>query len=158
VDNRIDESDSLSLFLKERLRKSDMGSLTTKLILDSYSSFCREHGWGFPGEQTVFRRLNHLMTSLFEAQPTKHIKNAKGGDERGYRDVPLNLTKPQASTVDSTNDWRQHDTTSSNFYQIQPQSPGKVPGRHIARDEQLCGLRVAPLVVQRLPGGITNAP
>ena len=25
VDNRIDESDSLSLFLKERLRKSDVG-------------------------------------------------------------------------------------------------------------------------------------
>jgi hypothetical protein len=44
------------------------------------------------------------MTSLFEAQPTKHIKNAKGGDERGYRGVSLNLTKPQGSTVDSTND------------------------------------------------------
>ena len=158
MDNRIDESDSLSLFLKERLRKSDVGSLTTKLILDCYSSFCREHGWGFPGEQTVFRRLNDLMTSLFEAQPTKHIKKRQA---RGRARIPrcvsqFNKATGQHRRFDQR--WRQRNPTSSNLYQIQPQSTGKVPERHIARDEQLCGLRVAPFVVERLPGGITDPP
>ena len=128
VDNRIDESDSLSLFLKQRLRKSDVGSLTTKLILDNYSSFCRERGWGFPGEQTVFRRLNDLMTSLFEAQPTKHIKNAKGGDERGYRGVSLNLTKPQGSTVDSTDDGDSAILPATTFTRFSRNQQERCPG------------------------------
>ena len=52
----------------------------------------------------IFRRLSDLMSSLFGAQPTKHLKNAKGGEERGYKGVCLNLTKTQSTSVDSTDD------------------------------------------------------
>ena len=105
VDDRINESDSLALFLNECLRTSDIGSLTTKQILDSYSSYCRARGWGYPGEKAVSHRLNNLMSSIFGAQPSNHIKDALGGDEkRGYRGVCLNLKKTQNSAVDSTDD------------------------------------------------------
>jgi hypothetical protein len=104
----------------------------------------------------LLRAITHVR--IFEAQPTKHIKNAKGGDERGYRGVSLNLTKPQGSTLDSSDDGDSATVPAATFVRFSRNQQERLPGRHIARDEQLCGSRVVPFVVQRLPGGITDPP
>ena len=110
--------------------------------------------WRFPGRTNGFP-----STKRFDDQPIRGATNQAYQERqgRGRARIPrcvsqFNKAAGQHPRFDRR--WRQSNTTSSNFYQIQPQSPGKVLGRHIARDEQLRGLRVAPFIVQRLQAAL----
>jgi P4 family phage/plasmid primase-like protien len=86
VEDRINESDSLSLFLKERISRAILpdSGIGTSDILSAYSTFCHDHGWGQPSSKFIVNRLSELMPHLYGATSSNKIRNAQGDYMRGY--------------------------------------------------------------------------
>jgi putative DNA primase/helicase len=87
VDDRINESDSLCVFLRESIEVKQESNLATQDIIRRYADFCRSRGWGLPNEDTINRWFGTLMMNLFSVQSSKHVKNHFGQECRGYTNV-----------------------------------------------------------------------
>jgi hypothetical protein len=75
VTDRIAESDSLPVFLKERINATELpnATISTDEIVKAYASFCFERGWGNPAHQVIERHLSELLPRMFNAQRTNKI-------------------------------------------------------------------------------------
>jgi putative DNA primase/helicase len=89
VEDRINESDSLSLFLKERISRAILPTpgIATSDILKAFSAFCHEHGWGQPSSKFIVNRLSELMPHLYGATSSNKIRNSDGDYVRGYMGI-----------------------------------------------------------------------
>jgi P4 family phage/plasmid primase-like protien len=93
VTDRIAESDSLPVFLKERINATELpnATISTDEIVREYASFCFERGWGNPAHQVIERHLSELLPRMYNAQRTnKILKDSRF--IRGYSGIIWNFS------------------------------------------------------------------
>jgi len=91
VDSLLAESDSLRVFLSERIERTDDESLTTSEIVERYAEFCPERGWDPLPITAIHRQLESLMLELFQVCRSNSVQR-DGKSQKGFRGVAF---KPQ---------------------------------------------------------------
>jgi P4 family phage/plasmid primase-like protien len=74
VDSLLAESDSLRLFVKERLQRHDYGDVTTNEISQAYAEFCADKGWNAQAYAVVERTLPDLILESCDVTKTHAIE------------------------------------------------------------------------------------
>jgi phage/plasmid-associated DNA primase len=88
VDALVFESQSLELFVSERITPDENADLSTEEIIGAYARFCRERKWKVVAVKTIERRLADLMLEFFGEQRSTHIERNKKR-ANGYKHVAL---------------------------------------------------------------------
>jgi phage/plasmid-associated DNA primase len=91
VDSLLDESDSLHLFLQDRVEKSEAGDISVNEIVEEYAAFCADRGWRAMPITEVHSSLEGLMLELFQVTKSHCVKRADR-QVRGFFGVSLNKT------------------------------------------------------------------
>jgi phage/plasmid-associated DNA primase len=86
VDSLLEESDSLRVFLRERVERADDGALTTQEIVERYAEFCPERGWDPLPITAIHRQLESLMLELFQVCRSNSVER-DGKSQKGFRGV-----------------------------------------------------------------------
>jgi len=89
VDSLLAESDSLRLFIRERVRKHEYGDVTTAEISQAYAEYCADKGWHAQPSSVVERTLPDLMLELFHVTKSHSIERDGKKSNRGWRRVQL---------------------------------------------------------------------
>lgn len=90
IDSLLQESDSLRLFVKTRVERSDGSSITTSDLVQAYAVFCADQGWNPMPTTVVERKAPDLMLDTWQVPKS----NSLGGEGnrssgRGWRNVRL---------------------------------------------------------------------
>jgi len=76
------ESDSLRLFVKERIQRNEYGDVTTSEIGQAYAEFCGDRGWNALGtavvERTLPDRRGGLLSKCGRELPAQAFRIAGG--------------------------------------------------------------------------------
>ena len=87
IENILEESDSLRIFLMRHIVRTDeKENLTVDEIVSAYLGFCVRQQWIPMAAGQVQRRLEPLMLEFFAAALDRHIER-EGKDQRGFRHV-----------------------------------------------------------------------
>ena len=86
VDSLLAESDSLRVFLRERIERAEGDALTTSEIVEGYAEFCPERGWEPMPITAIHRQLESLMLELFQVCRSNSVQR-DGKAQKGYRGV-----------------------------------------------------------------------
>jgi phage/plasmid-associated DNA primase len=86
VDSLLAESDSLRVFLTERVKRAEDSDLSVQEIVEEYAAFCPEQGWSPLPITTVHHDLEGLMLELFHVSKSHSVKR-DGRSVRGYSQV-----------------------------------------------------------------------
>lgn len=89
VDSLLAESDSLRLFVKERLTRQEYGDVTTSEIQQAYAEYCADKGWNALPTAVVERTLPDLMLDAFHVTKAHSIERDGKKSNRGWRKVQL---------------------------------------------------------------------
>jgi P4 family phage/plasmid primase-like protien len=89
VDSLLSESDSLRLFVKERLARHEYGDVTTSEIHQGYAEYCADKGWNALPSAVVERTLPDLMLETFHVTRSHSIERDGKKSSRGWRKVRL---------------------------------------------------------------------
>ena len=89
IDSLLAESDSLRLFVKQRLVRHDYGDVTTGEISQAYAEFCADHGWNVLPTAVVERTLPDIMLDVFHVTKSHSIERDGRKSNRGWRKVRL---------------------------------------------------------------------
>jgi phage/plasmid-associated DNA primase len=89
VDSLLAESDSLRLFVKEKLERHEFGNVTGAEISQAYAEFCADKGWNALPSAVVERTLTDLMLDLFHVTKSHDIERDGKKSNRGWRRVRL---------------------------------------------------------------------
>ena len=89
VDSLLAESDSLRLFVRERLQRHAYGDVTTSEISQGYAEFCADKGWNALPTSVVERTLPDLMLESFHVTKSHDIPREGKKSNRGWRKVVL---------------------------------------------------------------------
>ena len=89
VDSLLAESDSLRLFVKERMERHEYGDVTTNEIGQAYSEFCADKGWNALPSAVVERTLPDIMLDVFHVTKSHSIERDGKKSNRGWRKVRL---------------------------------------------------------------------
>jgi hypothetical protein len=103
VTDRIAESDSLPVFLEERINATELpnATISTDEIVKEYASFCFERGWGNPAHQVIERLLSELLPRMYNAQRTnKILKDSRF--IRGYSGIIWNFSGDHDDQIESS--------------------------------------------------------
>jgi P4 family phage/plasmid primase-like protien len=73
VASLLNESDSLAIYLKDALERSEKCDISTQELLVGYSDSCRDQGWQMPSKTVTEKRLPDLMMSLFSSTPSNNL-------------------------------------------------------------------------------------
>ncbi|HTL52751.1 MAG TPA: hypothetical protein VL860_09270, partial [Planctomycetota bacterium] len=92
VDSLLAESDSLRLFVKEQLERSEHDNVTSAEISQAYAEYCADKGWNALPTAVVERTLPDLMLETFHVTKSHSIERDDKKSNRGWRRVRL---KPQ---------------------------------------------------------------
>src|SRR5262249_19280550 len=91
IDALLAESDSLRVFLQEKVEQAELDDLSVDELVTTYAEFCPQMGW-FPLPITVIQKsLPELMLELFHVTKSHDIKR-ENKNVRGYHGVRF---KPQ---------------------------------------------------------------
>jgi P4 family phage/plasmid primase-like protien len=88
VESLLAESDSLRLFVTERLVQHEYGDVTTSEISQAYSEYCADKGWNALPSAVVERTLPDLMLQMFHVTKSHSIER-DGKSNRGWHKVKL---------------------------------------------------------------------
>jgi phage/plasmid-associated DNA primase len=108
VDSLLAESDSLRLFVKERLARHEYGDVTTSEISQGYAEFCADLGWNALPSAVVERTLPDIILDVFHVTKSHSIERDGKKSNRGWRKVhlleatELNLDPPSPSGYGGT--------------------------------------------------------
>ena len=86
VDNLLDASDSLAVFVKERIIASPKDNLSTQEIFDEYEQFCVDKNWTPMGEREAQHAIRAEMKETHGENRRMDIKR-DGKNVRGYAHV-----------------------------------------------------------------------
>jgi phage/plasmid-associated DNA primase len=89
VDSLLAESDSLRLFVKERMARHEYGDVTTSEISQAYAEFCADRGWNALPSAVVERTLPDIMLDVFHVTKAHSIERDGKKSNRGWRKVRL---------------------------------------------------------------------
>jgi putative DNA primase/helicase len=90
VDSLLDESDSLRLFLRDRVEKAEGADISVSEIVEAYAAFCPEKGWRPLPITEVQHSLEGLMLELFQVVKSHSLKR-DGKAARGFFGVDLKI-------------------------------------------------------------------
>jgi P4 family phage/plasmid primase-like protien len=90
VDSLLAESESLRLFVNERVERHEYGDITTAEFQQGYAEFCADKGWNPMPITMVERKGSDLMLEIFRS-PKAHSVERDGRSQRGWRKVRLKL-------------------------------------------------------------------
>jgi phage/plasmid-associated DNA primase len=97
VENLLNESDSIRIFLMRSIKRSDESekSLSVRKIIAAYNEFCLERGWDPIAVSIVERQLPDLMSELFGVLKSHDLL---GGEEgyfaRGFHGIEFSSGEP----------------------------------------------------------------
>ena len=89
VDSLLAESDSLRLFVRERLQRHEYGDVTTAEISQGYAEFCADKGWNALPTAIVERTLPDIMLDEFHVTKVHSIERDGKKSNRGWRKVRM---------------------------------------------------------------------
>ena len=91
AETRIDESDSIAIFLKERVDQATTGDdgITTEELSSSFGGFCEKRGWGQPSTRMIQTRFAEAVPLLFGATESQNVPTPGNRLKkvRGYRGI-----------------------------------------------------------------------
>jgi putative DNA primase/helicase len=88
VDSLLEESDSLRVFLMERLRRVSDGTVSVQELVEAYAAYCPERGWRALPITEIHSALEGLMLDLFQMTKAHSIQR-DGKSVRGFHRVSL---------------------------------------------------------------------
>jgi putative DNA primase/helicase len=86
VDALLAESDSLRLFLQEKVERAELDDLSVDELVTTYAEFCPQMGWVSLPITEIQKMLPELMLELFHVSKSHSIKR-DGRNVRGYSKV-----------------------------------------------------------------------
>jgi phage/plasmid-associated DNA primase len=89
IDSLLAESDSLRLFVKQRMARHEYGDVTTSEISQAYAEFCADNGWNVLPTAVVERTLPDIMLDVFHVTKSHSIERDGKKSNRGWRKVQL---------------------------------------------------------------------
>ena len=89
VDSLLAESDSLRIFVNQRLEKHEYGDVTTAEISQAYAEFCADNGWNVLPTAVVERTLPDLILDAFHVPKSHSIERDGKRSNRGWHMVRL---------------------------------------------------------------------
>ena len=101
VDSLLAESDSLRIFVNQRLEKDEAGDVTTAEISQAYAEFCADNGWNVLPTAVMERTLPDLMLDAFHVPKSHSIERNGKRSNRGWHTVRLGETHDPESILDS---------------------------------------------------------
>ena len=90
VDSLLSESDSLRVFLRERVDRADDEALTTAELVEHYAEFCPDRGWDPLPITAIHRQLESPMLELFQVCRSNSVQQ-DGKSQKGFRGVAFKL-------------------------------------------------------------------
>jgi phage/plasmid-associated DNA primase len=90
IDSLLQESDSLRMFVRTRIERSDGDNVTTSELVQAYAVFCTDQGWNPLPTTVVERKAPDLMLEHWQAPKSNSIVDeGKRSSGRGWRNVRL---------------------------------------------------------------------
>jgi P4 family phage/plasmid primase-like protien len=89
IDSLLAESDSLRLFVKERITRHEYGDVTATEISQAYSEYCADNGWNALPTAVIERTLPDIMLDTFHVTRSHSIERDGKKSNRGWRRVVL---------------------------------------------------------------------
>lgn len=90
IDSLLQESDSLRLFVRTRIKRSDGDNFTTSELVQAYAVFCTDQGWNPLPTTVVERKAPDLMLEHWQVPKSNSIVDeGKRSSGRGWRNVRL---------------------------------------------------------------------
>jgi P4 family phage/plasmid primase-like protien len=89
VDSLLAESESLKLFVRERMERHEYGDVTCSEVQQAYAEYCADKGWNALPITVVERQLADLMLDTFHVTKSHSIERDGKKSNRGWRKVSL---------------------------------------------------------------------
>lgn len=89
VDSLLAESDSLRLFVSERIERHDYGDVTTGEFQQSYAEYCADNGWNALPTTVVERNAADLMLEVWQVSKSQSVERDGKKSNRGWRKVRI---------------------------------------------------------------------
>jgi putative DNA primase/helicase len=89
VDSLLAESDSLRIFVNQRLEKHEYGDVTTAEISQAYAEFCADNAWNVLPTAVVERTLPDLILDAFHVPKSHSIERDSKRSNRGWHMIRL---------------------------------------------------------------------
>ncbi|MDB6110470.1 MAG: hypothetical protein JWR69_2220 [Pedosphaera sp.] len=101
VDSLLAESDSLRLFMQQRMERHPHTDVTSNELTQAYAEFCGDKGWNpLPGT-VVERQAADLVLEMFHTPKVHSIERDGKKSNRGWRKVRLIAIKPVAYELEA---------------------------------------------------------
>ncbi len=89
IDSLLQESDSLRMFVCNRIEPSDGDNITTSDLVQAYVVFCSDQGWNPLPATIVERKAPDLMLETWQVPKSNSLGGETGKSSRGWRNVRL---------------------------------------------------------------------
>jgi phage/plasmid-associated DNA primase len=89
IDSLLAESESLRLFVRQRIEQDFYGNITTGEFVQAYAEFCADKGWNPLSTTMVERKATDLMLETWQTPRTHSIERDGKKSNRGWRNVSL---------------------------------------------------------------------
>ena len=89
VDSLLAESDSLRLFVEERMERHEYGDVTTAEFQQAYAEFCADKGWNALPITVVERNAADVMLDVWQVARSQSIERDGKKSNRGWRRVRI---------------------------------------------------------------------
>lgn len=87
IESLLAESDSLSIFIRECLVKTQGGTITSSQLVQRYSEFCADKGWNAMPSGVVESKSTDLMLQTWQVAKSHSIEGDGRRSNRGWRGV-----------------------------------------------------------------------
>lgn len=101
IDSLLAESDSLRLFVKERMERHEHGDVTCAEISQAYVEYCADKGWNALSSAVVERTLPDIMLDQFHVTKSHSVEREGKKSNRGWRKVRLKQASSEFRLADS---------------------------------------------------------
>ncbi|GHC01999.1 bifunctional DNA primase/polymerase [Cerasicoccus arenae] len=101
VNDLLDESDSVRVFLRACVEPSKGDHILTDDLCIEYANFCENNGWEAENERGIQRQIKGLMLEMFRCKSSNSLKGDDGKAKVGYRGVRF---KPEPDAVEDPED------------------------------------------------------
>jgi hypothetical protein len=89
VNSLLAESDSLRLFVRERISRHEYGDITTSEFQQGYAEFCADKGWNPLPITVVERQAADVMLETWQAPKSHCVERDGKKANRGWKRVRL---------------------------------------------------------------------
>lgn len=89
IDSLLAESDSLRLFVQERMERHSYGDVTATELQQAYAQYCAEKGWNALPITVVERCVSDIILETFQSTKSHSIERDGRKSNRGWRKVRL---------------------------------------------------------------------